>query len=125
MLRPLPFREAATVQVDVPPNRVLEILSDPAVLRAIDPRIREDSTLRISVDGPRVEVRDRRDDLRIAFSIEAEGDGSRLSALESVRPRNPAEATKHMFFPGRVHQELEDELARLKGLLEAMGPGSG
>lgn len=120
MLGLTPFRDATSVHVDADPDQVTELLVHPEVIRALDHRIPADSALEVIEEDERVEVRDLDGHVCLAFRVQAEGSGTRLSAMETVRPSNPVEAGKHMFFPGRHHQELQDEMGRLKGLLEGL-----
>ncbi len=125
MLGLTPFRDAASIHVDADPDQVTELLVHPNVLRALDHRIPTDGPLDITSEADRVEVRDLDGHVHFAFRIHEEGTGTRLSAMETVRPNNPVEVGKHMFFPGRHHQELQEEMGRLKGLLEDLKDPSG
>lgn len=118
MPAPPPFRDAATVQVDAPVDRVRELLSDPDVLEALDERLggRE---VDIHHEGDRVEVRTREGRLRLAFRLREEGEQTRVAALEDVEPVGIVEQTKRMFFPGQAHEELETELDRFRHIVEA------
>lgn len=116
------FRDAASVLVDVPPERVHDLLSRTEILRAIDERL-VDSNLEIVRAGEQVEVRDLEGRVHVGFRLkEAEG-GTRVAALEEVRPEGAWETTKRMLFPGRAHEDLERELERLRVLLEAVDAG--
>lgn len=118
MLGLTPFRDAASIHVDADPDQVTELLVHPNVLRALDHRIPADDPLDIVSEEDRVEIRDLEGHVHFAFRIHEEGSGTRLSAMETVRPETAVEAGKHMLFPGRHHQELQEEMSRLKGLLE-------
>lgn len=116
------FRDAASVKVDVPPDQVEQLLTEPDLLRALDDRFTH-TNLEIQRSGDRVQVRDPEGHVRFAFRLSPEGEGTRVAALEDVRPEGALEATKHMLFPGRTHEALERELARLRVLLEAIDRG--
>lgn len=113
------YHDAASVHVGVPPERVENLLSDPDLLRALDDRFL-DASLAIQRSGDKVEVRDEEGRVHVAFRLAAEGEGTRVAALEDVEPDGILEATKRMFMPGRTHEEFEDELDRLRVLLESM-----
>ncbi|MDX1611385.1 MAG: hypothetical protein R3185_03385 [Candidatus Thermoplasmatota archaeon] len=115
-----PFRDAASVHVDATPERVRELLVHPSVMRALDPRIPTDRPLDIVKEGDTVEVRDLEGHVHFAFRLEQEGEGTRLAAVETVRPTSAVEATKHLFFPGRHHRELKVEMDKLRDLLEEL-----
>ncbi len=125
MLGLTPFRDAASIHVDADPDQVTELLVHPNVLRALDHRIPADDPLDIVSDEDRVEIRDLDGHVHFAFRIHEEGSGTRLSAMETVRPATAMEVGKHMFFPGRHHQELQEEMSRLKGLLEDLKDATG
>lgn len=118
MLGLTPFRDAASIHVDADPDQVTELLVHPDVLRALDDRIPADDPVDIVNDEDRVEIRDLDGHVHFAFRIQEEGSGTRLSAMETVRPATAMEAGKHILFPGRHHQELREELTRLKDLVE-------
>ncbi len=120
-----PFRDAASIHVDADPDQVTELLVHPDVLRALDDRIPADDPLDIASEEDRVEIRDLDGHVHFAFRIQEEGSGTRLSALETVRPATAMEAGKHMLFPGRHHQELREELTRLKVLVEGLKETAG
>lgn len=121
MLGITPFRDATSVFVEADPSDVQALLRHPNVLRLLDDRIPEDTPLDIVERAGRIEIRDLDGHVHFAFRTEAEGSGTRLAALETVRPTSAREVGKHMLFPGRHHQELRTEMDRLKGLLEALG----
>lgn len=118
MLGLTPFRDAVSIHVDADPDQVTELLVHPDVLRALDDRIPADDPVDIVNDEDRVEIRDLDGHVHFAFRIQEEGSGTRLSAMETVRPATAMEAGKHILFPGRHHQELREELTRLKDLVE-------
>lgn len=125
MLGLTPFRDAASIHVDADPDQVTELLVHPNVIRALDHRIPADGALDIISETDRVEIRDLDGHIHLAFRIQEEGTGTRLSAMETVRPNTAVEVGKHMFFPGRHHQELQEEMGRLKGLLEGLNDTGG
>lgn len=116
------FRDAARVRVDAPPDRVRELISSPAVLGALDDRLAEAADVRREDD--RVAVRTDRDGLRFEFRLTADGDGTRVAALERVEPEGLLDRTRRMLFPDRAHEDLERDLDRLRHLLEALDDGS-
>ncbi len=113
------FREAASVHVRIPAERVARLLREPRILRALDPRL-SDERIELDHSDGGVEVRDRRGRLKLSLTFLPDEAGTRIAATESVQPSNPIEATKHMLFPGHVHDEFQEELDRLAILLEAV-----
>lgn len=117
MAEPDRFRDAATIRVDASPERVRQLLSDPAVLAAMDERIRprdvevlrEDDEVEVWADGGR---------LHLAFRLRDDEHGTRVAAEEDVEPTGLVEQTKRWLFPGQAHEDLEDELDRFRELAE-------
>jgi hypothetical protein len=113
------FREAATVQVDAPVDRVRELLADPAILGSLDDRLAgRDVEIHDEPELVEVHADAEGDDLELAFRLQADGPRTHVAALEAVRPAGLAERTKRMLFPGRAHAELEAELDRLRRIAE-------
>lgn len=118
MSDPSRFRDAATVNVDASPERVRELISDPRVLGALDERLSGEDVEVKSEEG-RVEVWDEDERLHLAFRLTPEGEGTHIAAVEDIEPEGLIEQTKWRLFPGRAHDELEDELDRFRHLAEA------
>lgn len=118
------FRDAARVHVDAPADRVRELLSDPDVLQALDDRLTE-RDLEILTTEDRVEVSGDDGHLHFAFRVIPEDDGTRIAAMEDVEPRSLLERTKWMLFPQQAHDDLENEMDRLRHLVEAFDAKSG
>lgn len=116
------YRDAASIHVDLPPDRVSRLLADADLLRVFDERL-ADSNVEIQRSASTVEVRDPEGHVRVGFRFKPEDEGTRIAALEDVRPEGAIEATKHMLFPGRTHEAFEQELKRLRVLLEAIDEG--
>lgn len=116
------FRDAASIHVDVSPERVLDLMGNADLLRALDDRL-ADRDIEIEKGSSHVDVRDTEGRVHVGFRFEPEGDGTRIAAAEDVRPDNPLETTKRMLFPGQSHEDFERELQRLRNLLEALDPG--
>lgn len=118
------FRDAATVRVNAPPDRVRELVSDPNVLQALDDRL-TGRELQVRTEGDRVEIWSEGDRLRLAFRVSPdEEDSTRLAALEQVKPVGVIEQTKRMLFPGQAHRDLEAELDRFRRLVEGFEPAN-
>lgn len=117
MSEPDRFRDAATVRVEAPVERVRELLSDPRVLGTVDERLSDD--VEVVRDGDSVEVWADEDRLHLAFRLRAEGEGTKIAAEADVEPVGLLEQTKWRLFPGRAHEDLEDELERFRTLAEA------
>lgn len=113
-----PFRDAATVRVNAPVDRVRELLSDPDVLEALDERL-AGADVEVHREGDRVEVQATEPRLRLAFRLRSEGETTRVAALEDVQPAGFVEQTKRMLFPGEAHEDLEAELDRLRHIVQA------
>jgi hypothetical protein len=118
-----PFRDAASVHVNASPERVRSLISRPGVLQALDERL-QDKTVRVETSDDTVEVHDEDGNLRVAFRLRDEGDGTRVAALETFQPDNVLEATKHMLMPGKAHREFKAELRRLRHLIEDVDVGA-
>lgn len=116
---PSRFRDAATVRVDAPPDRVRDLVSDPEVLQALDERL-TGRDVRVKTEGDRVEVWADGDRLHLAFQLSADDEATNLAALEHVQPAGVIEQTKWMLFPGRAHRDLEEELERFRRLAEGL-----
>lgn len=117
MSEPDRFRDAATIRVEAPVERVRDLLSDPRVLGTVDERLTDD--VEVVREGDRVEVWADGDRLHLAFRLRAEGEGTQVAAQEDVEPAGLLEQTKWRLFPGRAHEDLEDELERFRTLAEA------
>lgn len=117
------FRDAATVHVDAPVDHVRELISHPDVLAALDERLAGED-VEILVEEDRVEVWAETDGLHMAFRLREEGESTRLAALEDVEPAGLVEKTKWMFFPGRAHRDLEEELDTFSHTLETLETAS-
>lgn len=118
------FRDAASIHVDLPRDRVETLLMRPDLLRALDDRFAS-TQLEIYRSEDTVEVNDAEGQLHVRFRLRDEDKGTRVAAAEMVRPQGLLERTKHMLFPGQVHEELEGDLERLKALLKALGSDEG
>lgn len=118
------FRDAATVRIDAPVDRVRELMSRPEILGALDRRLR-DEDLEIQIEDDRVEIWAEEDDLHMSFRLSEEGQTTRLAALEDVEPDGLLERTKWMLFPGQAHRDLERELDEFRHVVEAFETRSG
>ncbi|PSG98278.1 hypothetical protein BRD56_01405 [Thermoplasmatales archaeon SW_10_69_26] len=118
MSRSTPFREAATVRVNAPEDRVRELLSDRDVLEAFDERLAGED-VEVHHEDERVEVTAPGQRLRLAFRLRGEGESTSVAALEDVEPKGFVERTKWMLFPGQAHEDLETELDRFRHIVEA------
>lgn len=112
------FRDAATVRVDAPVDRVRALISDPAILQSVDERLTGED-IEIHRQGDRVEVHADEDRLHLAFRLRERGESTQIAALEDVEPEGLVEQTKRMLFPGQAHRDLEDELDRFRHIAEA------
>lgn len=117
MSEPDRFRDAATILVEAPVERVRDLLSDPRVLGTVDDRLSDD--IDVVREGDRVEVWGDEDRLHLAFRLRSEGEGTKVAAAADVEPAGLLEQTKWRLFPGRAHEDLEDELERFRLLAEA------
>lgn len=115
----VPHRDAASVHVSLPPERVERWLRDSLVLSSVEEGF-EGEALSIARSDEEVRVSDQDGHIRVLFRLAPEGEGTRVAAERDVRPAGPLEAAKHMVFPGRAHDELEEGLDRFRGVVEAL-----
>lgn len=115
----VPHRDAASVHLSVPPDRVERWLRDSLVLASVEEGF-EGKALSIDRSGREVQVEDQDGHVRVMFRLAEEEGGTRVAAERDVRPEGPLEAAKHMVFPGRAHDELEAGLDRFRGVVEAL-----
>jgi hypothetical protein len=111
------YHDAASVHVDLDPDEVAERLAQPELLRGVDDRLAR-GPVAIRQGADRVEVTGPDGDVHLAFRLRPEGEGTRVAALEDARPTDGFDAVKRALAPGRAHQDLVDELDRLRILLE-------
>ena len=116
-----PYHEVAGVDIELPPERVRELLADPSIAQAIDKRFPTGLSPEIRVEDDRILLKGVDGHLEIGFHIEPRAHGCHLVAMETVQPTHALEAGKLALLPGRAHDEWESELKRLKLLLESFG----
>lgn len=117
MAEPDRFRDAATIRVQAPVERVRRLLSNPNVLSRMDDRI-QGHDVDVFREEDEVEVWAEDGRLHLAFRLLEEEGSTRVAAREDVEPGGLLETTKRWLFPGRAHEDLEDELARFRELAE-------
>lgn len=118
MSAPDRFRDAATIRVEAPVERVRELLSNPGVLQKVDERLAGEE-IEVRHEEDRVEVWGDDERVHLAFRLLPEGESTKVAAEEDVQPEGLLEQTKRWFFPGKAHEDLEDELDRFRLLAEA------
>lgn len=118
----VPYRDAASVHVRLPPDRVEQRLHDARVLASVEDGF-EGEILSVKGSDRTVRVADREGHVRVRLRLLEEGEGTRVAAERDVHPEGPLEAIKHMMFPGRTHEELEEGLDRLRDVMEALDQG--